>query len=102
MKPPWSPKVLSMAIQYASIFPLLFPIACEYLESKEERKSFFNHANNTKTVKGSQHVRKKEAYSQRIKGLVSDGSFAILTISQTRIYMGHTISVDDVLEPPPS
>jgi hypothetical protein len=47
-------------------------------------------------------MRPKLAYSQRIRGLVSDGSFAILIISQTRIYMGHTISVDDVLEPPPS
>lgn len=37
------------------------------------------------------------AYSQRMRGLFSDGSFAILRISLTRMYMGHTISVDDVL-----
>jgi len=70
----------------------------------KERKFFFNHAANVKKRQreSSQYVRPKLAYSQRIRGLVSDGSFAILIISQTRIYIGHTISVDDVLEPPPS
>lgn len=44
----------------------------------------------------------KRAYSHKIKGLDSLGSFAISTMSHTRIYMGHTISVDGVLDPPPS
>ena len=41
-------------------------------------------------------------YSHNINGRDSFLSSAILTMSQIRIYIGQTISVESVLEPPPS
>ena len=82
---------------------------CEYLTVEHFYK--YIYANQLALSKGLnlgtlQHFCKskteKGTYSHRIKGRISVGSFAIFTMSQTRIYMGQTISVDGVLAPPPS
>ena len=41
------------------------------------------------------------SYSHNIRGRVSSESFVILTMSQTRMYTGQTMSVDELLDPPP-
>lgn len=75
---------------------MLFPIECEYLLFVKMQMINKNPTKNV--VKSLVHT----TYSQSIKGRVSLGSLAILTMSHTRMYIGQTISVEEVLDPPPS